>query len=201
MKRKIYNSNNDNAEVLCVPWYPQQEHSYYCFPYSLWMVIQFYKNVYTNNLIKKNTPNLDIEELARLCKTDPRAGTRINDQLVNSLNKAIPTLNFELVNAFDFKQLKKIVVDNQCPCIVIYDCGYFLYGIESQVGHAGVVIGLDDTSIYLNNPWLGAEKEIDKVKFNDCWEIEYNQVLLIKPRLQTDLNEDSFNKNASETSN
>ena len=197
MKRKISSSNNDNVAVLSVPWYPQQENSYGCFPYSLWMVIQFYKNVHINDLIKKNTPNLSVEELAKICKTDSRTGTRVNEHLVSTLNKTIPSLNFELVSACDFERLKRVVVDNQCPCIVLYDFGYYKNGIQSNVGHAGVVIGLDDTSIYLNNPWLGAEKEIDRVRFNDCWEIEYNQVLLIKPNLQTNLGEDSFDKNAN----
>ncbi len=201
MIRKIPASNNNEVEVLCVPWYPQQENSYYCLPYSLWMVLQFYKNIHNNDLIRKNIPDLDVEKIAKICKTDPRAGTRINEQLIVSLNKEIPALNFRLVNAYDFNQLKRIVVENNCPCIIIYDCGYYIYGIESQVGHAGVVIGLDDNAIYLNNPWLGAEVEIDKVKFNDCWEIEYNQILLIEPNLQTNLNEENFNKNANKNSN
>ncbi len=197
MIRQIPNSSNKQASVLCVPWYPQQEHSFYCFPYSLWMVLQFYKNVHDNPLIKQNTPNLDIGEIAKLCKTDARVGTRINEQLVKTLNDAAPALKFELVDSYDMKQLKKVVLDNKCPCIIIYDCGFLLYNVPSQVGHAGVVIGVDDDSIYLNNPWLGAEVEIDQVKFNDCWEVEYNQVLLIKPNLQTNLNGSDFDKNAN----
>lgn len=161
------------------------------------MVIQFYKNVYENELINKNTPNLDIEEIVKLCKTDQRAGTRINAQLVKTLNDNIKSLKFELVYSYDMKQLKEVISKNKCPSIIIYDCGFLLYNIPSQVGHAGVVIGVDDNSIYLNNPWLGAEVEIDKVKFNDCWEIEYNQVLLIKPNLQTNFNGDDFDKDAN----
>jgi len=142
---------------------------------------------------------LNIEEIAKICKTDPRTGTRINDQLIHTLNKEIPTLKFELVINSKFDQLKNVVMRNKYPCIIIYDCGFLIYGIPSKVGHAGVVIRLDDTSIYLNNPWLGAEKEIDKVKFNDCWEIEYNQVILIKPNLQTNFKSDNFNQNAGKT--
>ena len=108
MKRKIPNSPN-NTEVLCVPWFPQQDQSYYCFPYSLWMVIQYYKNIFENEIIRKNTPDLNVEEIAKICKTNKFSGTRINEQLISDLRNNIPSLQFQLVRDTSFTQIQEII--------------------------------------------------------------------------------------------
>ena len=151
MIRKTFNSNNQEVSVMCVPWFPQQDKNYCCFPYSLWMVLQYYKNVYKNKLINDSTPNLSINEIIKLCKTNKYTGTRITDQLINELNNKISSLKFELKKESSYEQIKE-VIDKKCPCIVLYDCNYIKNNIPSKVSHAGVVIALDDYAIYLNNP-------------------------------------------------
>lgn len=196
MTRKKYNSNNQEVEIIPVPWFPQQEKSYCCFPYSLWMVLQYYKSIYENKLINSNVPNLSIEETVKLCKTKPPVGTRVNEQLLKELNDKIPALKFELKKVASFQNVKQEIEQKQ-PCIIIYDCNYVINNIPSKVAHAGVVIGLDNTSIYLNNPWLGAETELNRMEFNDAWEIEYHQLLTITPNLQTNLIKDNFTEDAN----
>jgi len=72
MVRKHITDDNEEVEVLCVPWFPQQEESFYCFPYSVWMVLEYFKNVYNNKIIKKKIPNMNVEEIAKICRTDKR---------------------------------------------------------------------------------------------------------------------------------
>jgi len=190
MVRKHITDDNEEVEVLCVPWFPQQEESFYCFPYSVWMVLEYFKNVYNNKIIKKKIPNMNVEEIAKICRTDKSSGTRINDDLIRTLNDKVEPLHFELKIDTKFKDIKKHI-GAKLPCIVLYDCGYLLYNIPSKVGHAGVVISIDKNQVFLNNPWLGAEVPIDLPDFNDAWEIEYKPAIFIKPNPQTKLNDEN----------
>jgi len=192
MTRKHITDDNKEVEVLCVPWFPQQEESSYCFPYSVWMVLEYFKNAYNNEIIKKKIPHMDVEEIAKICRTNKIQGTRINEDLIKALNKQIESLQFELKIEVKFKDIKKQIED-KLPCIVLYDGTYLLYKTPSKSGHAGVVISIDEDHVFLNNPWLGAEVSIEKIDFNDAWEIEDKRAIFIKPKYQTKLKDENAN--------
>jgi hypothetical protein len=153
------------------------------------MVLQFYRNVHENQLIRANTPNLDIEALATLCKTNAQTGTRVSAQLMIELSRKIPTLSFTLKTDASLADINRELREGQ-PCIVMYDCEYLMYKTPGKVGHAGVVLCTDTANIYLNNPWLGAEVEVSMIEFDDAWDLNYKQVVLMAPQYQTLLHDD-----------
>jgi uncharacterized protein YvpB len=67
-----------------------------------------------------------------------------------------------------------------------YNCQFLTIGIHGA-GHAGVVIGITENDIIVNNPWLGSEYFISHENFAPAWELEYNQAILLEPNPQTKL--------------
>jgi predicted double-glycine peptidase len=149
------------------------------------MVFEYFKNSYKGKLTGK-MPNLNVDEIASICRTDKNSGTRITEDLLKELEKTIGILKFKIVRDATFEEIDQAFKKN-LPCIVLYDCGLLQYKISSNVGHAGVVISINEDTIILNNPWLGAETSIKKIDFNDAWEMEFKSVVFIEPNLQTKL--------------
>ena len=65
--------------------------------------------------------------------------------------------------------------------IVLYNPSYLLIN-EKGPEHAGVVVGMTDTYIILNNPWFGPAFCIDRSQFGSSWELEYNWAIFIRPK-------------------
>lgn len=183
MKRRIP-IEGDVVDVLRVPYYSQSDMDAYCIPFSLKMCLTYFRDIYDNPVIKKQTPNFDVNEIVGITSAHRYNGTRISDDLMNKLSKNIPSIEFKL-KSIDYREIEKNLRDN-IPVIVLYNCTYMLYD-EVGPGHAGVVIGLTNDKIILNNPWLGPDKIIDKREFNVAWELEYNSAIIMKPNPQSKL--------------
>ncbi len=168
------------VEVIRVPYFPQSPTDNFCYVCSLKMVLAYFKNVYPDQLINSNTPELSFDEIKKITRTH-EGGTR-TETLIRDLQENISTLEFKIVKDGNYNMIKESL-DLDIPVIVLY-CGSFLKYREIAGGHAGVVIGITDNDIILNNPWFGYQYVCDKSEFQDAWDIERNQFIKIKPRSQ-----------------
>mgnify|MGYP001052506999 CR=1 FL=1 len=186
MRRKILTNDNRAVEVLRIPYYYQSNSDWLCFVFSLKMCLEYFKNIYQNTVVRNNTPNLNIDNIKALTHSREFTGTRVDRSLMNELSREIPPIEFSLNEECSIDTL----IDNfkkNLPTIVLYNCSYVLYE-EAGPGHAGVVIGIvEDNDLILNNPWLGPEKLVKWKDFLKGWELEYNRVVVMKPKTQTRL--------------
>lgn len=169
------------VKILRVPWFSQSDSDWLCLVYSLKMVLDFYKNVYENPKIRQDAPNTSRDELISVTNTQVGLGTTIADHIINKLNQTFPTMGFEL-KATNYREIEKALKEHT-PIIVLYNPSY-LFINEQGPGHAGVVIGMNDQYVILNNPWYGPAFCIDKTSFERAWELEYNWAIFIKPNPQ-----------------
>ncbi len=63
---------------------------------------------------------------------------------------------------------------------------HLIRNLNSNI-EAGVIIGITENDIIINNPWLGSEYFISHEVFAPAWELEYNQAILLDPNPQSKL--------------
>ena len=175
--RRTMTVHGENVTILKVPWYPQSDLDWKCFVCSLKMCLEYFKNEYKNDIVRQNTPNLDIEDLMKITHTRKNTGTP-TEGLCKRLEKAGLPFKFQLKKSSFSEIEEKILVG--IPVIVIYN-GSYLKEERKGPSHAGVIVGMRDDDLILNNPWFGATYIADKFEFERAWELEYNQVLIMEP--------------------
>jgi uncharacterized protein YvpB len=180
--------NGNHVKILRVPYFNQSDSEWLCVVYSLKMVLDFYKNVHTTDKIREISPNTTRDELLGITKTKIATGTQISQNLIHSLNRAFPSMKFDLKQT-NYREIQQ-ALDKHNPVIVIYNPA-ILFINEEGPGHAGVVIGMNDQMIILNNPWYGPGFIVEKTEFDRAWEIEYNTAIFIQPNPQKRLDEDA----------
>jgi uncharacterized protein YvpB len=180
--------NGNPIKILRVPYFNQSDSEWLCVVYSLKMVLDFFKNVHTTREIRERSPNTTRDELLGITRTKIATGTQISENLIQSLNTAFPSLYFELKQT-NYDTIQR-ALNKHNPVIVIYNPS-ILFINEEGPGHAGVVIGMNDQLIVLNNPWYGPGFYIEKTEFDRAWEIEYNMAIFIQPNAQKRLDEDA----------
>jgi uncharacterized protein YvpB len=183
---RVIQINGDDIKILRVPYFSQSDTEYTCVVYSLKMVLDFFKNIHARKDIRQTSPNTTKDELVSLTKTKLSMGTQISDTLISSLNAAFPAFKFELKQT-NYEEVEKSL-NNYNPVIAIYNPSILDIN-EIGPGHAGVVIGLNDQYIVLNNPWFGPGFYTEKTEFDRAWEIEYNRAIFIEPSPQQRLME------------
>lgn len=149
------------------------------------MVLTYLKNEYPDERINREIPNLTVDDIKRITRTRT-SGTR-EENLIRDLENAVPQLKFEIIKNTDFSTIKESL-DRNIPVIVLY-CGDYLLNREKGGGHAGVVVGMTDDKIILNNPWFGYQYVADKSDFQDAWDLEYRALIKITVNPQTRLTE------------
>lgn len=155
--------------ILTVPYFSQRENDALCLPCSIRMVIEYYRDYYDNDVIKKHLPALDICQISRLVNADRYSGTRYTIDFLK-INDEISVLHFHHKFNVKYQEIKKRL-DKHIPSIIVYNYTF----MKNQLGgpaHAGVIIGLTDREIILNNPWAGSGVEIPKNDIEPAWEIE-----------------------------
>lgn len=182
--RKTLRLDGSDIDVLRVPFIFQAEKDALCVPFSLWMCLSYFNGIYDNSVVRKNTPNFNLDDILKLTKTKT-LGTIVDTRLINRLNQSIGSLQFDFKLNCCITDLKNRF-DKNIPSIVLYDCSYLVYDIPGS-NHAGVVVGFDDCRIILNNPWLGANWCADIDDFQRSWELEGNRAILIDPITQNRL--------------
>lgn len=185
MRRKILDPMTNKIEVLKVPWYPQQDVEWTCVVNSLKMCLEYMKNTYNNRVIREIIPNMNIDEIMKITHTRRFAGTVVDSNFVRNLNSNIEGITFSLEQDVDINKLK-MKLEKGIPSIAIYNCEYLIYGIRGA-GHAGVIIGVTENDIVINNPWLGSEYFVAHEDFVPAWELEFNQAILLEPDTQSKL--------------
>lgn len=182
--RRTLRLNGSDVDVLRVPFMYQAEGDSRCIPFSLLMCLSYFTNIYESSVVKKNTPIMNIDDILKLTKTKI-LGTIVDARLINRLNESIRSLQFEFRLNCSIDDLKRSF-EKDIPSIVLYDCSYLVYDIPGT-NHAGVVVGLDDDKIVLNNPWMGPNYYSDIEDFQRSWELEKNRAILINPVKQENL--------------
>lgn len=186
MRRTIVLPDEGEAvEVLRVPWYWQAETEWTCFPHSMKMCLEYFKNIYSNQVINERTPNLDLDSIMSLSNCRRFTGTALDRTILQDFEKRIP---FELTLRENCKmEYIKESLDRDLPVIVVYNAA-FLVTNERGSAHAGVVIGMTtQDGVILANPWFGFGHHITRIDFERSWELEYNKAVFFRPVPQSTL--------------
>jgi predicted double-glycine peptidase len=126
-----------------------------CGPASLKIVLSYYG-------VEKTE-----QELGELCGTGSDLGT--NDQ---GLKRVAEQLGFrvEIKNESTFEDIE-YWLDKKVPVIVNWFTRGRMDYTDSDVpdGHYSVVVGLDDTYIYLQDPEIGTMRTIERDDFMTVW--------------------------------
>ncbi len=141
--------------ILPVKSFQETLHAGMCGPASLNMVLEYYGMEKTE------------EELADLCGTDSNLGT--SDE---GLKRAAESLGLkvEIKNNSTLDDIKQWL-DKKVPVIVNWFTRGRIDYDDSEVpdGHLSVVVGLDDTYIYLQDPEIGSLRKISRDDFMKVW--------------------------------
>jgi ABC-type bacteriocin/lantibiotic exporter with double-glycine peptidase domain len=142
-------------KILPVKPFQETLHAGMCGPASLKIILAYYG-------IEKSE-----QELAEICRTDSDLGT--DDQ---GLEKAAEQLGFkvEIKNESTFEDIEGWI-DRGVPVIVNwFTRGRVDYDDSSVAdGHYSVVVGLDDDSIFLQDPETGSLRTLDREDFMTVW--------------------------------
>lgn len=144
-----------STTLLTVKPFQETLHGSYCGPASLKMVLEYWG-------IEK-----DEEEVAVACNRDPDLGT---DDI--SLKKAAESygLKAEVENNSSFDSIKNWLKKDVPVIVNWFTRGRSDYGDEEVAdGHYSVVVGLDDTYIYLQDPEIGGLRKLERDDFIRVW--------------------------------
>ena len=142
---------------MILPVKPFQEtlHGGYCGPASLKMMLAYYG-------VEKSE-----EEVAQKCERDPDLGT--DDE---SIKQAAEEYGFqvEIQSNASFDDIQRWLYKKVPVIVNWFSRGRSDYG-SSEVpdGHYSVVVGLDKTKIYLQDPEIGIMRTLDRDDFMRVW--------------------------------
>jgi len=162
-------------EILNVPFI-RQPPQMLCFPYSVSMVIEYFRRTENPEL---NVPEISPSDLVRILNTDPERGTVLSSATIKKLN--------EYINPIEFVQYRGNIekldecFERRTPPILVFNAMYYFYSEEGPA-HATVYLGRTETKIITNNPWMGEYYPYDLEKFQDAWEIENYRMVV--PRIK-----------------
>ena len=173
--------DNKVREVLDVPYYPQQDDSVSCVPCSLMMSIEYYRQNFENGRHGRFIPQLLLDEIAGIihCRHDDGAAFRVEYGRVLSekLHPLQVRYTEKIIDCNDLGQR----IANELPTVVMYDSNraYFSQFNEYGMGHASVVIGIDNNAIVLHDPNEAPYQAISRRDFEAAWMIERNRSILM----------------------
>lgn len=143
------------VELLSVKPWQETRPGGYCGPASLKMVLAYYG------------VDRSEKELAQRCGHDPERGTD-NE----AIKQAAESYGFkaEVQREASFDDIRRWL-DKKVPVIVDWFTGGRPDRDESETpdGHCSVVVGLDESNIYLQDPELGALRTIKRENFLRVW--------------------------------
>ena len=182
VKYSIRLADGSEVKVLRVAWFPQRIEDYMCLPYSLKMVLEYFIDVYPNVHVRRDTPNLKVDELVTISNTKKFLGFRGKDEkLIENLNTEIKTLKFQLMTCEDGIEPLKNQYNKNLPSIIFYNPTY-IYIAEKGDRHAAVFVGyLNEKAVILNNSYYGSNHSFSLNDFIPAWELENFKAILITP--------------------
>ena len=170
-------NDGTNSRVLRVPLFTQPDTEPECMVFSLKMCIEYMKNAYPDERIRRLTRSLNRDEILRYIHVD-EVGWKKDQPQLDDLSKATGTLKFKLKSNGTIGDVAK-ELSNTKPVVLIYDVYNLINHNGSGGVHAGVAIGLDDSKIILHNPWRGAYLREDLHKFKVAWEeADYDMIVM-----------------------
>jgi ABC-type bacteriocin/lantibiotic exporter with double-glycine peptidase domain len=132
--------------MLKVPYF-KQDTDYTCGPATLQMVLAFYGI------------RISEEKLAKLLETNDDVGTRHNSMIDFSREEGF---NVFVNTCSKVEEIRRFI--NEGKSVIVH----FLEP-DGNVGHYSVVVGIDDNSIFLNDPWNGENFEMNIPDFEKRW--------------------------------
>ncbi|ADB58808.1 hypothetical protein Arcpr_1764 [Archaeoglobus profundus DSM 5631] len=174
------------VDVLNVPFI-QQPPQMLCFPYSVSMVIEFFRQTETG----VNIPSLTLGDLIRALNTDPERGTVLSKTTIKKLNEVTYPIEFAIYHG----NLGKLdeCFEKRIPPILIFNSMYYIYSMEGPA-HATVYVGRTETKIITNNPWMGKSYPYDLERFLEAWEVEGNKMVIARLRKEKRIEDARLNK-------
>lgn len=145
----------NNKNLLTVKPFQETLHGGYCGPASLKMVLEYWG------------VNKSEEEVAATCNRDPEIGT--NDVVLKKAAESYG-LKVEIENDASFSSIQSWL-NRRVPVIVNWFTGGRSDYDDQEVpdGHYSVVVGLDDTHIYLQDPEIGRLRKLERDDFMKVW--------------------------------
>ena len=123
--------------------------------------------------------NIRYNRLRRLLKVRDNVGASFyNLQLLRELKEAVSVTiddgNMEMLEEY---------LDQEHPVIVAVDTIDLPYWNQESVSHAVVVVGLEEATVSLHDPWFeDAPKVVDRMLFESAWlRHEYAYAVIQKP--------------------
>ena len=123
--------------------------------------------------------NIRYDRLRRLLKVRDNVGASFyNLQYLRELKETV-----SVTIADGNMEMLKDYLDQEQPVIVAVDTIDLPYWDNESVGHAVVVVGLDEGTVSLHDPWFeDAPKVVEKVLFESAWlRHEYAYAVIQKP--------------------
>ena len=147
----------DQKEILAVPSFRQSPAM--CGPASLKMVLMYFNHPFGERT--------DVE-IAEVCGTDPAVGTPPKALIAGAEKIGLTCVSKEDASFSDIKEW----LDKKVPVIVDWFSPGTKVRDEEEMpdGHYSVVVGLDDTHIYIQDPATGGGlRTIERDEFYRVW--------------------------------
>lgn len=185
VKRRISLGGGEEVEVLMVPWWPQHDLDKFCFPASLKMCLEYFKDYYSDAM-RENLRNLSYEEIKKLCSSDPMNGTTISSSICERLTSELKHIKISVSLGWSLERLHDRF-NKDLPTVAIYNGRYYRDNVRGPA-HAGVYVGATKTGDpILNNPWYGSTTVFIKEKFIPAWELVKHRAVTFDPTVQVEL--------------
>ena len=180
----------DLDNFLRVPFDYQPESEDECVIYSLWMVIQYFKNKHPNETLRKETNSLSTDEILE-DMTIVKGGWKPDQNELTLISERTRTLNFNIKYwqdgapkpLFDYVRSH---IDRNRPLI------QFINGPQLRKGkratdsiHSVVIAGYGSGTqsegdvIAVHYPWGNPKDMVEKAKLEDPWDPMFNQLITV----------------------
>jgi len=156
-----------------------QPNEYTCFPTCFKMLIDFLREKFPN------IPNLSIQEIADIVRTD-KDGTTLEN--IPNLNRTVfkntPLEIIVTCQTARFEDIEK-ELDNGNPVIIGYDLALYQEEIRKFCGHAAIItrIDKDKLEVIMNDPLYG-KRSMKLGKFMEVWDAAEKVFIQVKPKHQ-----------------
>ncbi|WP_290597477.1 MULTISPECIES: papain-like cysteine protease family protein [unclassified Archaeoglobus] len=179
---------SDGVQIDClrVPLYTQPDDEPLCFAYCVKMILDYFKNIYPDEKVRRTVNSLDIDEIAKILdiKED---GWVMSEKRLQQLSEATASLEFVYSEMVDMSILEANL-SAHIPKIIIFDKLYLIdsnYLLLEPMLHSAVVVGLEDEQwIVLNDPWGQGYERIDIANFYDAWDRACRAVVEVKVNIR-----------------
>jgi len=173
-----------DIEILDVPAYSQRGVEKECLLQCVRMSIDYLAKSYPNDWIRNNISTVDLSFLRRFISVSG-AGWTPDDSELESLSAELGPINFthtmerQSPKEETFYRIIRNNLDQHLPIIPIINAKKLRYGSKGGA-HAVVVVGMNEDSIAINDPWGYPYDIVGKEDFIPAWDDTINQFVTLE---------------------